>query len=181
MTQLNDLQQLTSQQLLDCIESRQSVGQLVEPAPTQAELKHTAIDLLSRRDHSCHELKQKLQQRIYEETDGLYKLTWRKLEVDEVKKRLRFVDLRLETDSSFSNGTTTKDGRSLPFIVLHIPTLEINGYKIDKKEKTMTNTYHLRSAVAAIFATGLTYLFALTTVTGQAGLAGVAEKCAAKA
>ena len=30
-------------------------------APTQAELKHTAIDLLSRRDHSCHELKQKLQ------------------------------------------------------------------------------------------------------------------------
>ena len=83
------------------------------------------------------ELKQKLQQRIYEETDGLYKLTWGKLEVDEVRKRLLFLDLRLETDSSFNNGTTTKDGRSLPFIVLHIPTLEINGYKIDKKEKTI--------------------------------------------
>jgi hypothetical protein len=83
------------------------------------------------------ELEQKLQERIYDETDGYYKLTWDNLEVDEVRKRLLFRDLRLVTDSSFNNGATTKAGRSLPFIVLHIPTLEINGYKIDKKEKTI--------------------------------------------
>lgn len=51
MTQLNDLQQLTSQQLLDCIESRQSVGQLVEPAPTQAELEQALQAALSAPDH----------------------------------------------------------------------------------------------------------------------------------
>lgn len=81
------------------------------------------------------ELKNQLQQRIHEETDGLYKLTWEKLEVDEVRKRLRFHELRLESDSSLIDGETKKEGRSLPFIVLSIPTLEINGYKIDKKDK----------------------------------------------
>jgi hypothetical protein len=32
----------------------------------------------------------------------------------------------------------------------------------------MTYNYRLRSAVAAIFATGLTFLFAVVTTTGQA-------------
>jgi hypothetical protein len=81
------------------------------------------------------ELEKQLQQRIHDETDGLYKLTWDKLEVDEVRKRLRFQEIRLETDSSLINGEPRKEGRSLPFIVLRIPTLEINGYKIDKKDK----------------------------------------------
>ncbi len=36
----------------------------------------------------------------------------------------------------------------------------------------MTYNYRLRSAVAAVFATASTFLFALTTITGQAGLVG---------
>jgi hypothetical protein len=36
------------------------------------------------------------------------------------------------------------------------------------KEKTMTYDYHLRSAVAAVFATTLTLLFAVITTTGAA-------------
>lgn len=35
----------------------------------------------------------------------------------------------------------------------------------------MTYDYRLRSAVAALFATASTFLVALTTITGQAGLA----------
>jgi hypothetical protein len=37
-----------------------------------------------------------------------------------------------------------------------------------KKDKMMTYDYHLRSAVAAIFATSLTLLFAVMTTTGAA-------------
>ena len=39
----------------------------------------------------------------------------------------------------------------------------------------MTYDYRLRSAVAAVFATASTFLFALTTITGQAGLVGALE------
>jgi hypothetical protein len=37
-----------------------------------------------------------------------------------------------------------------------------------KRKKTMTYDYHLRSAVAAVFATTLTLLFAVITTTGAA-------------
>lgn len=36
----------------------------------------------------------------------------------------------------------------------------------------MTYDYRLRSAVAAVFATASTFLFALTSITGQAGMIG---------
>jgi len=45
-------------------------------APTQSELKKTAIDLLSRRDHSRHELQQKLKLKGGESDDILAVIDW---------------------------------------------------------------------------------------------------------
>lgn len=44
-------QSLAAEQLLACIESRQSVGQLVEPAPTQPELEQALQAAISAPDH----------------------------------------------------------------------------------------------------------------------------------
>jgi len=70
MTQVVQVQKTMKKQVSLKSESAQQV------APTVAELKKTAIDLLSRRDHSRHELKQKLQLKGGEADDIAAVIDW---------------------------------------------------------------------------------------------------------